>query len=132
MGAEEGGFSVLNLPLGAHRVGAIAQALAAHHRRPIFSGLFPRATRRNLERIPFADWLQGIPGSDPPDPAMVRKTLGELSVRYVIVHHPADAPPIVRAAAAVHAEFFRALATEPPETLTLGPDYSLSVIRLDQ
>jgi hypothetical protein len=126
-------FPYDGLPLPAHRVTATAMALAAHHQRPIFFGLFPRASRTNLEIWKNTQLRQDLEalgsGQQPVPDAQVLRDLEALDVRAVQVHEFADSPPPVQESVRVAQAYFGAL-LGAPQSLPIGPGYQVHLYLL--
>ena len=143
---EPGEFSILDLPFDgapnpAHRSNSVAMALGAIHGRPIFFGLFPRASKANLYQTlaptTLAQWLlranecasngQPITWTET-EVLSVRQELDELKVRHIMVHDIQDSPPLIRANAANLKQLMQAV-TGPPQTLSVASSYELTWFR---
>lgn len=148
--AESGEFAVLDLPYDgppfppAHRSNAVAMSLAAVHLRPIFFGLFPRASRRNLTEhlapTRFFQELAEVGRENPPesseralpsDPARSRGEMEALGIRYVQVHFLRDGPAEQQALAQRLLLHMRALGPSVEERLLLGPTYEVVLLRFE-
>ncbi len=143
---EPGEFAVLDVPLDrpghpSHRVTSTAMAFAAHHHRPIFFATFPRASRRNFETLRELCLLEDIDRIseavkiDPPplvlprDVAWILRELRDLKVRYVLVHHFADAPEDVLRESELLDRYFGALGPGETEELIVGAGYRVRLLR---
>ena len=146
---ENGNFAVLDLPFDgvpgpAHRVTASCMALGSAHRRPIFFGLFPRASRQNvrqhLESTTLFAHLHQIGDQNVTETPTVsdhvvqkiRAELHNLNVRYVIVHDLHDAPTSVRAQAQKTLTLMRSLKPMRERRLTMGDGYDLYLLRFTE
>ncbi len=145
---EPGNFAVLDLPYDAlpgpaHRTSSVAMALGAVHGRPIYFGVYPRATRRNLQQIRGRALFREIErlGKEAvhglPAPAIdtvcpdAREDLRELHTRYVVLHEPVHSDERVKRQEQALRELLRRMEPAEETLLPLGPDYGLRLFRFE-
>ncbi len=144
-----GGFAVLDLPYDgvpphgttSHGVNGFAMALGAAHERPIFFGLFPRASRpgeteraarplfQALERcrnLPPGELLAPLA---PGEADAIRRDLTELSIGAVLIHDFAVEPERSPGERQRLRELIRALAPLREQPLSIGKDYTITLFR---